>query len=127
MKAFAILSADGLTYRHRKGDWSAVFPIEKLGDWIATYEGLRDKKGRFGDDRYAHYDASVQALRKLWIRVYGAEYPQRLTERPEDGVCASGGNQRAQEPQRPPAARSVAPERCGNRTQRTDQRQGSLL
>lgn len=65
-------AADGKSFRLRvsgsqsSGFWEGVFPIEKLDDWIATYEGLRDRKG--GKYRDIHQPV-VEALQKLKRRL----------------------------------------------------------
>lgn len=71
MKPRAFLSADGREFTLKVGEWRGTFPVEKLDDWIATYQGLRDRRSKaFGGQPFkADYAGTVDVLVKLKERI----------------------------------------------------------
>lgn len=71
IKPRAMLSADGREFTLKVGQWRGTFPVEKLDDWIATYEWLRDRRSDlFGGQPFKpHYASTVDVLRKLKERI----------------------------------------------------------
>lgn len=74
ISARAILSADGKTFTLKVGSHKGTHPIEKLDDWIKTYEGLRDRKSKvFGGQPFKpHYARTVEVLQKIKAKVEGS-------------------------------------------------------
>ena len=65
-KTKCFLSADGLSFTIKMNEWSDLRPIASLGEQIAFYEGLRDRK----DGQFAkHYVRTVDALKSLKERI----------------------------------------------------------
>jgi hypothetical protein len=62
---FAVLSSDGQSFRLSAGAWSGTYRISQLGDQIAFYRRMRDRKGG-ANARF--YESTVRALEKIQVR-----------------------------------------------------------